>query len=318
MFGQRLVLILEQGRKAAALEAMARSEGADALVTQDGAEGLKVACNHEVDLVMAAARLPGMDGAQVLRMLRALDHRRYVPVILVLSGEDKAGRLEALRLGADDVLTEPWDEEEVRARIARTLVQKQRFDEVLEESARLQKLSVTDGLTAVYNHRFFQDRLREEFRRAQRYDDPLALILLDLDHFKDLNDLHGHPAGDQVLHHLAGALRKSVRETDIVARYGGEEFAILLPKTHLAGALTVAERVWRDVGAMRMGATQKLRVTASLGVSGYPARSIISADRLLRTADEALYRAKQEGRNKICLYQQAAAAFQVDPAARAG
>jgi len=316
LFGQRLVLILEQGRKAAALEALARAEGADALVTQDGAEGLKTACNHEVDLVMAAARLPGMDGLQVLRMLRALDHRRYVPVIVVISEEERAQRLEALRMGADDILTEPWDEEEARARVARTLVQKQRFDEVLEESARLQRLSVTDGLTSVYNHRFFQDRLREEFRRAQRYDDPLALILLDLDHFKDVNEQHGHALGDKILHELAGTLRKSVRETDVVARYGGEEFAVLLPKTHLAGALTVAERVWRDVGALRLGGAQKLRLTASLGVSGYPARSIISADRLLRTADEALYRAKHEGRNKICLYQQAT--FLSDSAVRAG
>jgi diguanylate cyclase (GGDEF)-like protein len=318
MFGQRLVLILEQASKVGALESLARSEGADVLTAPDGAEGLKIACNHEVDLVLAAASLPGMDGLQMLRRLRDLDHRRYVPVMVMLDGPDKAQRLEALRLGADDVIAPPWDEEEVRARIARALLIKQRFDEVLEESARLHKLSVTDDrLTSIYNHRFFQDRLREEFRRAQRYDDPLSLILLDLDHFKEVNDAHGHQVGDEVLHDVAAGLRKGVRETDFVARYGGEEFALILPQTHLAGALTVAERVWKDVGAMRMGPSQKLRITASLGVSGYPARSVISADRLLRTADEALYRAKHEGRNKICLYQQAPY-LPSDPSARAG
>ncbi|HYV49599.1 MAG TPA: diguanylate cyclase [Myxococcaceae bacterium] len=318
MFGQRLVLILEHPSKLPALESLARSEGADVLFAPDGAEGLKVACNHEVDLVLAAADVPGMDGLQVLKKLRDLDHRRYVPVVIVLDGQDPAQKLEALRLGADDVIARPWDEQEVRARIARALLAKQRFDEVLEESARLHRLSVTDGLTSIYNHRYFQDRLREEFRRAQRYDDPLALLLLDLDHFKDINEAHGHEVGDEVLRDLATALRKSVRETDIVARYGGEEFAILLPKTHLAGALTVAERVWREVGALRLGPGQKLRITASLGVSGYPARSVISADRLLRTADEALYRAKHEGRNKICLYQQTPLPSDPASTARAG
>ncbi|HVE85297.1 MAG TPA: diguanylate cyclase, partial [Myxococcales bacterium] len=208
-----------------ALESLARSEGADVRCVSDGAEGLKIACNHEVDLVLAAAGLPGLDGLRVLRMLRALDHRRYVPVMIVLPADNKAQRLEALRLGADDVIAPPFDDAELRARIARTLLVKQRFDEVLEESARLQQLSVTDGLTDVYNHRYFQDRLREEFRRAQRYDDPLALILLDLDHFKNVNDHHGHQVGDQVLHEVAGAIKKGTRETDILARYGGEEFA---------------------------------------------------------------------------------------------
>src|SRR4051794_5437270 len=117
MYGQRMVLILEQAPKGGALESLVRSEGADVLTASDGAEGLKVACNHEVDLVLAAARLPGLDGLQVLRMLRDLDHRRYVPVIVVLEEADKAQRLEALRLGADDVIAPPWDEDEIRARI---------------------------------------------------------------------------------------------------------------------------------------------------------------------------------------------------------
>jgi diguanylate cyclase (GGDEF)-like protein len=161
---------------------------------------------------------------------------------------------------------------------------------------------MTDGLTQVANHRAFQERLKEEFRRAQRYDDPLTLILVDVDHFKRVNDQHGHQVGDEVLKRLADALRLAVRETDFVARYGGEEFAALLPKTHLAGALTVAERISLDLKQMRTGQAG-VRVTASFGVSSFPGRSVNTAEQLLRTADEALYRSKREGRDKISLYQ---------------
>jgi diguanylate cyclase (GGDEF)-like protein len=166
----------------------------------------------------------------------------------------------------------------------------------------LQKLSVLDGLTLLHNHRYFQERLREEFRVAQRYDDALSLILVDLDHFKQINDRHGHPVGDDVLRKVARTLQQCVRETDIVARYGGEEFAVLLPRTPLTGAITVAERIWKELGEQPVGPEGSLRVTASLGISGFPHRTVLSSDQLVLTADEALYRAKREGRNRICLH----------------
>jgi two-component system, cell cycle response regulator len=150
----------------------------------------------------------------------------------------------------------------------------------------------------VPNRRSFQDRLVDEFRRAQRYDDPLALVLLDLDHFKLINDTFGHPEGDVVLRTIAGRLRHCVRETDFIARYGGEEFALLLPKTMLGGALTVAERVRSDLASLEFHGRQ---VTASLGIAIFPGNGITSADALVRAADDALYTAKREGRNKVAL-----------------
>jgi diguanylate cyclase (GGDEF)-like protein len=124
---------------------------------------------------------------------------------------------------------------------------------------------------------------------------------MDVDHFKVINDTHGHLAGDDVLRRVAQALRTAVRETDFVARYGGEEFGVLLPKTHLAGALTVAERMSQGLKAVRAGSA--IGVTASFGVSGFPGRGVTTAELLLKTADEALYRSKREGRNKISLFQ---------------
>jgi len=181
------------------------------------------------------------------------------------------------------------------------------------EAEGLQRLSVTDALTQLYNYRFFQDRLREEFRRAQRYRDSLALVLLDIDHFKDINDRFGHLTGDQILREVASSLKRCLRETDIVCRYGGDEFCALLPNTHAAGSLTAAERVWRDVGSTPLGPS--LTVTASLGVSSFPANGIASHEQLLRAADEALYRAKREGRNRVCVQAEPAAEA---PAAKPG
>ncbi|MCY1001943.1 diguanylate cyclase [Myxococcus sp. MISCRS1] len=225
------------------------------------------------------------------------------PVMVLTPREPRESWLEALTRGAE-VMFDPWDVEELRARVARCLTVHARFSQLSNQVGELQRLSSTDGLTGVHNHRHFQERLREEFRRAQRYDDPLSLILMDLDHFKQVNDRHGHTTGDGVLREVAAALQQSVRETDLVARYGGEEFAVLLPRTHLTGALTVAERVRKDLATLQVGPQGSLRVTASLGLSSFPHRTVLSPEQLLLTADEALYRAKAEGRDRVCLHSQ--------------
>jgi two-component system cell cycle response regulator len=249
---------------------------------------------------------PGEDAAGLLTLLDRLippDGGPGTPVLVLAPLEPRTLWLEALRRGAEVVL-DPWDPEELVARVHRCLSTQARMEALASQVGELQRLSSTDGLTGVHNHRHFQERLREEFRRAQRYDDALSLILLDLDHFKNVNDQFGHTAGDGVLREVAAALQRGVRETDLVARYGGEEFAVLLPRTHLTGALTVAERVRRELCALRLGTEGTLRVTASLGVSTFPHRSVLSPEQLLLTADEALYRAKHEGRDRICLHAQ--------------
>ncbi|MBI3183793.1 MAG: diguanylate cyclase [Myxococcales bacterium] len=283
-------------------------------LARDGPSAIKLAGTQQFDLVLMALELPGMDGLQVLRMLRASSSRRHLPVLLLSQAAGRGRAAAALGLGADDFLPWPLEAEELRARIHRSLAFRRQIDELIAQADELHLLSVTDGLTQLANHRHFQERLRDEFRRAQRYDDPLSLLLLDLDYFKSVNDELGHKAGDQVLREVASSLRRSVRETDLVARYGGEEFAVLLPKTQLPGALTVAERVSVDVASLRLGPSGSLRVTVSLGVSGYPGRAIVSSDQLFRAADDALYRAKRDGRNRISLYQ----AAESELAARAG
>ena len=177
------------------------------------------------------------------------------------------------------------------------------------ENARLfqeaKTLAITDGMTSLYNHRYFQERFREEFERANRYKRPLSLVMMDIDFFKHYNDTHGHPQGDELLKGFSAILKKLARESDIACRYGGEEFVVILPETLGESALVMAERVRKAIEANDFpgGETQPGgRVTVSMGVSSYTEG--MSVDELLKTADNALYRAKEEGRNRVCVSQQ--------------
>jgi two-component system cell cycle response regulator len=265
----------------------------------DGAAVMRRLDAEPPDALLLEDPLGTEDAFSVLGRLRLSEARLDLPVVVLAS--TPLALVQAFELGADDVLITPAEPAELLARLSRRRALKQRTDALLVQGERLEKLALTDGLTQIHNRRHFQIRLAEEFRRAQRYDNPMALILADLDHFKHINDTAGHVLGDLVLRKVAGVFMASIRDTDTAARWGGEEFAVVLPQTHLAGALTVAERIRRDIGALRLGPDEALTVTASLGVSSYPSPHIHTTDELVRAADEALYRAKRGGRNRVCL-----------------
>ncbi len=171
---------------------------------------------------------------------------------------------------------------------------------------KLQRLSITDNLTGLFNHRFFHDRLHYEFIRARRYDEPLGCIMIDVDYFKTVNDTYGHLIGDDVLKSIAGFVTGATRSVDIVARYGGEEFAVLLPNTDLAGAARCAEHIWQSIGTAEMSARQgTLRLTVSAGVSALTP-DVTDEMELLRRADSALLAAKRRGRNNVCVWDREA------------
>ncbi len=242
-------------------------------------------------------------GALSLAPFRRDAGERLLPLLALLpvrAGDELA---RALAQGWDEAVRDDTPPAEVAGRLARLVTLRARVDELLAEQRRLADLSQVDGLTGLGNRRAFDERLAEEFLRAQRYDDHLALVMADVDHFKQVNDAFGHLVGDEVLQSVAQALEASVRETDFIGRYGGEEFGVLLPRTNLAGALTVAERIGTELRRLKVGAHATIRVTASLGVSGYPGRNVTSPESLVRTADEALFKAKRDGRNRIAIYQ---------------
>lgn len=165
-----------------------------------------------------------------------------------------------------------------------------------------QKLSVTDDLTGLFNRRFLMENLEREFRRAERYGNDLALIMIDIDHFKQYNDEHGHLAGDELLRVFADRLRLAARRTDIVARYGGEEFMILMPDTNLAMAIHLAERLRRDIEVFpfrKRESQPQGRVTVSIGCAEFQKLAVSNVDCLIQLADQCLYQAKSSGRNQI-------------------
>jgi two-component system cell cycle response regulator len=170
------------------------------------------------------------------------------------------------------------------------------------DNHRLEALAQTDPLTQLVNRRALTIRLVTEMERVRRYNAPLAMLLVDLDHFKLINDTYGHLAGDDVLFSVASVLQRAVRSVDTVARYGGEEFVIVLPETGKQGAMAFAERLRDRLASQRftISGCQDIRVTASIGVATYPTAGLDSAEDLFRAADAALYRAKGSGRNLVC------------------
>ena len=305
------------------LVAVLQREGFDVRAAATGKEAILKVRTESPDLVLLDMILPDMDGLEVLRLIKARPDDQFIPVIILSVKSDLDSKVTGLRIGADDFLAKPFAEAEILARCAAMLRIKSLQDQLRTTQKKLEEQSITDGLTGLKNRRLFDERLDEEFRRAQRYSDPVSLIMIDLDHFKLVNDRHGHQMGDMVLREAAACIRASIREPDICARYGGEEFAVILPKTHLSGALTVAERVWREIGAkvFKQEVTEggrakpvEVHVTASLGLAFYPSKDITSAALLVKFADEALYQAKHLGRNNICLYQAQSYQFSADKA----
>ena len=284
-------------------------DGYEVATAVDGTDAIRKVRSAPPDLVLLDMILPDMDGLEVLRIVKTRPDDQFIPVIILSVKSDIDSKVAGLRIGADDFLAKPFADAEILARCAAMLRIKNLQDQLRETQAKLREQTLTDELTGLKNRRAFDERLQEEFRRAQRYSDPVSLIMIDLDHFKLVNDRYGHPFGDVVLRGAAEQLRHSTRDPDICARYGGEEFAVILPKTHLSGALAVAERIWKELGtktyAPPAGRTgdPELKVTASMGIAFYPSKDITTPELLVRYADEALYQAKKAGRNTICLYQ---------------
>lgn len=274
---------------------------------KDGAEGIVTAKNIQPQVILLDVMMPGMDGYEVCRLLKQDPATTAIPVIMLTSKTETLDRIKGLEIGAADYIMKPFDQGELLARIATQVKLKNLYDELQEKNRMLEELSKKDGLTNLFNRRYFQERVTEEFSRARRYDFPMSFIIFDIDHFKDINDTHGHPAGDEVLRHIAKMLTSNIRDVDIPARYGGEEFTLILPHTKLCNAVAVAERLRRQIESHPVEFHDKsIPVTISLGVAGIPDNNPKSCNELIQFADEALYKAKQSGRNRTIPYAVAA------------
>lgn len=262
----------------------------------DGEEALEIAGRLLPDVVLLDLMLPKMDGFEVCRRLKASRPTADIPVVFITSRQSVEEKIKGLECGAHDFLVKPVNPQELLIRIKSLLRHKQ-----LLETLTLQARK--DPLTGLDNRRQLMSDLQLEIQRAERYQTPLSLILLDVDYFKKYNDLHGHPAGDRILRQLANLLAINLRAFDKIARYGGEEFVIILPQTDLKGATVVAEKLRRLVEEYPFPEEETQpagKLTISLGVASYPEHAK-SGDDLLAQADRAMYRAKAAGRNRVAV-----------------
>ncbi|MHB1846857.1 MAG: diguanylate cyclase [Deltaproteobacteria bacterium] len=307
-FAGRSILIVDDDRSnVALLRGELSAEEYRFHEAYDGQAALAAVRDSSPDLVLMDVEMPGLGGIQVCRILKSsLKQFGFIPVIL-MTARGTQGKVEGLELGADDYLVKPIDPAELRARVKSMLRLKISNDRLLEANsklallnAKLEELSVTDALTGLHNRGFFDRRFDYEFARAKRYRSSLAVLMMDIDHFKRLNDNHGHQFGDHVLQGVAKALSGCLRDVDTLARYGGEEMVALLPETPHAEVAQVAERVRAAVeGAQFVDGGARVRVTISVGAALYPNAVVGSPADLLKLADDALYRAKEGGRNCV-------------------
>jgi diguanylate cyclase (GGDEF)-like protein len=285
------------------LSTLLRAHGMIVTTAEDGNKAVAYAGEGGLDLILLDIMMPGLDGLDSCRLIKSMTEGGFLPVVLLTAIADSDSRVAGLRIGADDYVSKPFDERELLARINNLLRLKRMHDQINTARDRLAALAIQDELTGLYNYRYLQTRLAEEFKRAERYREPLSCLMIDVDYFKRVNDRHGHDAGDEALREVSVRLLKAVREVDVVARYGGEEFLLMLPSTNFSGALSVAERIWSAVGKepFVLGSARE-HITVSLGVAVYPSHEIKSKDQLLKAADKALYQAKHAGRDRICVF----------------
>jgi len=284
-----------------------RKHGYQAVAASDGQEAVELVGQGGVDLVLLDILMPRLGGIEACRIIKGMTGDSFVPVVLVTVKTDTASRVEGLKIGADDYVPKPFEESELIARVESMLRIKGLNDHLVSVRQKLERHSVYDELTGLYNFRYLHSRLKEEFKRAERYHEPLSCVLVDVDHLRAHNDVGGQALGDTIIRGIAEIVKRSVREVDVVARYGGEEFLVVLPSTHLAGSVAVAERIWREVRAKVFVADKSgapVRVAVTIGVALYPSPDIKTKEALLRAADAALSHAKREGGDRVCVFQQ--------------
>lgn len=289
------------------LRAHLDSRGYNVEVARDGQAALDAVYQSPPNLILLDVMMPVMTGIEVLQRLKADKSLPFIPVILQTALDSTDDLINGLNAGADDYISKPINLPELEARV-RSLLRLQLVQLRLEERERelshlneqLLIASQIDGLTQVSNRRHLDERFSEVWEQAERYNEPVSLVMCDIDHFKHCNDTYGHQVGDKVLRQFADLLKSAARGVDKIGRYGGEEFLIVLPGTVLDAAVSFAERVREMIEAEEFSTPRgKIKKTASFGVAAWPHPLINNREELVKASDEALYVAKEQGRNRV-------------------
>ncbi len=283
------------------LETVLRKWGYDVVVAQDGEQAWRILEAAESPrLAIVDWMMPAMDGIEVCRRVRERNTSPYVYLLLLTARSQREDLLQGMEAGADDYVTKPFDANELKVRIraGRRILELQ--EQLMTTQAALRDQAARDPLTGIWNRSAIFEILQRELTRAQRENAPLAVVMADLDRFKQLNDSNGHMAGDAVLRESVRRMSSSIRNYDAIGRYGGEEFLIVLPGCDESSGANRAEHIRQAVTAEMFDTSEgRLSVTCSLGVASTTGSQSIGTDELIRRADAALYRAKNRGRNRV-------------------
>jgi two-component system cell cycle response regulator len=283
------------------LESFLLKWGYEVLIARDGSEAWALLQEESAPtLAILDWMMPGLDGVEICQRVRKRTSQPYVYLLLLTAKGGKQDIVEAIEGGADDYLTKPFDSAELKARLRAGMRILDLQQQLISARDSLRIQATHDPLTGLWNRAGIFEIMRRELDRAQREKASLGVVMTDIDHFKRINDTHGHLAGDAVLREVASRLLRAVRPYDSVGRYGGEEFLIIVPGCNVDSAIKQAERLRRSIGGepMALGTGASIPVTLSLGIA---ATADLSTDSnyLVRIADAALYRAKENGRNRI-------------------
>lgn len=299
---QSILIVDDASENLLILSNLLADEG-DIITTESGEQAIELARSQLPDLILLDVSMPGMDGYEVCGALKADVATRDIPVIFVTAHSDEGEEEKGLSLGAIDYIIKPYSPLIVLARV-RNHLQLQKANRALKAAnEELTRLATTDFLTGVWNRRHFLELGRAEVARLRRNGRSFGTVMLDVDHFKSVNDTYGHDAGDEVLKTLAQACVDRLRTVDVVGRLGGEEFAMILPETDPAGAKLTVERLRQDLSSLSVDTDSgEINFTVSIGLT-----SVIDPDdtieHALKRADEALYEAKGSGRNKTVVFE---------------
>jgi len=298
----RILLVDDEPTQCLIMARLLKRAGYEVETAGNGREALVKLQSGDYQLLITDWEMPEMDGIALCRELRCSQVQGYVYTILLTARDSTEHVVAGLRAGADDYLTKPVIEAELIARLStgKRIVTLERSLRTANEENR--RLSITDPLTGAFNRRHLMEQLPREIERAERYGRTLSVIMCDVDHFKTINDTHGHQVGDDVLRWFREVLQRGVRSSDWLARYGGEEFVIVLPETNVANAVNAANHLRERLATsvFRLG-TAELRVTASFGVSGWQGAVPQGAklDALISRCDAGVYASKAAGRNRV-------------------
>ena len=258
-----------------------------------GNEALQLNKSIEAEIILLDVMLPDINGFEVCKELKNNPATAQANIIFITALDDPEQEAHGLRMGAMDYIKKPFNPTIVRERVRNLLNLTLAYRE-------LEKLSTTDFLTGAFNRRYFMEIANTELKRHLRHNQSTSIMMLDIDHFKTVNDTYGHSVGDQALRHLVNICRSNLREEDIFARFGGEEFCVLLPETDICTATEAAERLRRNVEQSMLEIDdEQVRITISIGLAGVTPAEHLDITPYLEQADQALYRAKNNGRNQV-------------------